>query len=40
MYCILLASVDLMELKRTDLDVTSLQRDINKQLRGENGGVA
>ena len=29
-----------MELQRTDLDVRCLQRDINKQLRVEDGGVA
>jgi len=36
----LMASVDVIELQRTDLYVTCLQRDINMQLRVENGGIA
>jgi hypothetical protein len=32
--------MDVMELQKTGFDVTCLRRDINKQLRAENGGVA
>jgi len=32
--------MEVMELQKTDLDVSCLQRDINKQLRVDNGDVA